>query len=215
MKTVIYFSVLCVPGFLFSCTSVKSSQYSAYNQFSYENEQPRFHFKNDTLKIEGAWNWGTGARAIPKISFIPKIPMQIIQSISKERGPVLFATWIPNRKKYSVAGYVPVSKKDVRFKDRNVDPFYIVVLENRKSVDIDTVRYKPQGRNGDYQFDLYASEFRPARDNYWIMEVLAAGDEHGYDFVCIIDSSFVSGPGSPGQQARVFLDDIQHRFLTQ
>jgi hypothetical protein len=60
--------ILVIASVFISCTSIKTSRYAKFNQFHYDKEQPCFNFKNDSLKINGAWYWASDSRAIPEIS---------------------------------------------------------------------------------------------------------------------------------------------------
>lgn len=200
---------------LTSCSSLKTSRYAAYTQFNYGIEQPRFHFSNDTLNVEGAWSWADDARAIPKLSYIPKNVRSILEPIAKEKGYVLFATWAPNRKKYQKEGYVEVTKDDVRYIDGNNQQFFITVLVNDQEFKTDTSVYKFRGVNYDTKFQIYTSAPKQATSGYWVMEIIAASEKRYYDFVCITDQSYMDSPDSRTYQASVFLEDIQHQFVGQ
>lgn len=216
MRTIIcLINVLVVTALLSSCNSIKMSHYAAYNQFRYSSEQPRFHFSNDTLKIEGAWSWASGARAIPKLSYIPKNVREVLAPIAKEKGYILFATWTPNRKKYLKEGFVEVTKDDVRYVDENNQQFFISVLVNDQEFNADTSIYKFRGVNYDTKFQIYTSAPRLAASGFWVMEVIAASEKRYYDFVCITDESFMESKDTREYQAGVFLDDIQHQFVGQ
>jgi hypothetical protein len=213
MKKRIYsaFLFLVVTTFV-SCNTIKNSKYTVFTKFYYANEQPRFNFQNDSLKITGAWDWATSARAIPKNSYIPKTVLQVLKPIAKEHGAVLFAAWAPNRKKFVAEGYVPVSKEDVQFSDELNKPFFIIALVNDHHFKADTTKYKQCGRNNDYQFDLYASIPTHSINDYWIMEVITAAKNRYYNFVCILDKSYMSDPEVRAIQASRFFEDIQKRF---
>jgi len=198
-----------------SCSSLKVSKFSNFDQFTYMEEQPKFHFQNNMLGIEGAWNWASSARAIPKISYISATPLRIIKSISKQNGRILFATWVPNRKKYDRPGSVKVTKGDVNYIDKYNKPFFIIVLINSRSFNLDTSKYKPKGKNVDYQFDLFAASPKLLSSDYWVMETVAATKDKYYDFVCIMDQSYMPDPTARDYQANLFLDDIKTRFLTK
>jgi hypothetical protein len=216
MKTSIsYISSILVIATLASCASIKKSRFSKHNQFTYEKEQPKFNFRNDSLKVEGKWYWASANRVIPKLKYLPKTPTRILEEYVVKHGPVLFATWGPNRTKFSVEGEVPVTKKDVRFKDKNNLPFYIMVLLNEQPFKADTAKYEWRGRNNDYQFGIYTSKPELTKDNYWIMEVVADGGDLYYDFLCIMDKSFMSNDETGKQQADLFMEDIKLHFLTQ
>lgn len=211
MKWKLYILAL-LSGSILSCTSIKESRYANYNSFSYTLEPPRLHFKNDTLQIESGFYWAH-SRAIPKNSFLPRIPKKILAPIARQHGAVLFSSFDLNRKKYSVAGFVPVTKKDVRFSHPNSPPIYNIVLINEKAFTADTVKYKPRGRNNDYQFELYASKPQRVRDNYWLMEVIAAEKKRYYNFVCILDDEFMGR--NAAYQANLYFEDIKLHFATQ
>lgn len=213
MKWKLYFLLfVLLSGSIFSCSAIKESRYAGYNSFSYTLEQPRLHFRNDTLKIEGEFYWGS-TRAIPKASFLPRTPKRILAPIARRHGAVLFSSFDLNRKKYSVAGFVPVSKKDVRFSHPNSPPLYIIVLISEGTFTPDTLKYKPRGRNNDYQFELYASEPHWVKDNYWLMEVIAAEKKRYYNFVCILDDEFMGKNAE--YQANLYLEDIKLHFAAQ
>jgi hypothetical protein len=212
--TVCLTTILIVAVLLTSCSSLKTSHYAAFNQFRYGSEQPRFHFSNDTLKIEGAWSWANTARAIPRLSYIPKNIRKTLEPIAKEKGYVLFATWTPDRKKYLKEGYVPVAKDDVQYVDGNNRPFFITVLVNDLVFQPDT-SYKHRGINYDTKFQIYTTEPKLAASGYWVIEVIAAADNRYYDFVCVTDSSHMGTPETRAYQASVFLADIQHQFVSQ
>ena len=216
MRTItLLMNIFVVTALLSSCGSIKTSHYAAYNQFRYSNEQPSFHFSNDTLKIEGAWSWANEARAIPKLSYIPKNVRKTLEPIAKEKGYVLFATWTPNRKKFRKEGYVQVTKDDVRYVDGNNQQFFITVLVNDQEFMADTSIYKFRGINYDTKFQIYTSVPKQAASGYWVMEVIAASEKRYYDFVCITDESFMESKDTRDYQASVFLEDIQHQFVGQ
>jgi|SRR6185312_14681271 len=198
-----------------SCKSLKVSKFSVFNRFTYLKEQPQFNFQNDSLGITGAWNWASSARAIPKTSFIPPIPLKILKPIVRKNGRILFATWVPNRRKFGTQGNVQVTKQDVRFTDKSNKPLFIVVLINERRFEGDTAKYRPKGKNADYQFQLFATSPESPSPNYWVMEVIAAAKDRYFDFVCIMDESFVPDTKSREYQAQLFLDDIKTRFLTK
>ncbi|MBV4357559.1 hypothetical protein [Pinibacter aurantiacus] len=208
-------NILIVAVLMTSCGSIRTSHYAAYNQFRYGSEQPRFHFSNDTLKIEGAWSWANEARAIPKLSYIPKNVRKTLEPIAKEKGYVLFATWTPNRKKFRNEGYVQVTKDDVRYVDENNQQFFVTVLVNDQEFKTDTSVYKFRGVNYDTKFQIYTSKPKLAASGYWVMEVIAASEKRYYDFVCITDESFMESKETREYQASVFLEDIQHQFVGQ
>jgi hypothetical protein len=213
MKT--YLSLFTLLVLACSCSSIRHSRYTKHNEFHYKFYQPAFNFENDVLKIEGAWHWSTHSRAIPKLAWLPASVKQVLRPVAKEHGPVLFATWSPNRTKYSVMGPVPVTKKDVRFRDKNNEPFYIVVLVNDKSFTGDTSKYHPQGRNNDYQFELYTSNPAIMSDDLMMMEVIAATKERYYNYVCILDKRFMPSGKSDDPYTGLMLEDVKTRFFTK
>jgi hypothetical protein len=216
MRKIVLLNVLVIlASACTSCSSLRVSKFSVFNQFTYAEEQPQFHFKNDTLGIEGAWNWASSARAIPTISYIPTIPLRILKSIAKPNERILFATWLPNRNKYDRPGSVEVTKDDVHYVDKNNKPLFIIVLTSGRGFKPDTSKFRPKGRNGDYQFELFATSPELSSFNYWEMEIVAATKDRYYDFVCIMDQSYVADPKVRDYQADQFLDDVKIRFLTK
>mgnify|MGYP006873471822 CR=1 FL=1 len=133
----------------------------------------------------------------------------------KKEESILFTTWIPNRTKFP-AEKDPgiVTKRDVRYIDENNKPTYIAVLVQDGLRKVDTSEYKPWGRNNDYQFQLYAKPPCQAKANFWAMKVIASNPSHSYNFVCLVDSSFMSPENTRLGQQRQFIEDIK-RFATQ
>lgn len=169
-----------------SCTAVKVSRYAKYNQFEYTGYQPSFHFSNDSLGIYGNWFHGTGSRVVPRPSYFPKPTRKILRRFSREHGPMLFSTWSPNRKKYSVKGFVPVKKKDVRFRGGAYNiPYYRSVHVSEHPFSIDISGLNDCGRNRDYQFKIYATELAQLTDSLWAVRAFAVGERGYYAFICI------------------------------
>lgn len=200
---------------LWSCRALRQSPYAKANRFSYANEQPRFHFANDSLAIIGSWHYASSARAIPDPGFLPPKIKRMLYPLVQQSGPVLFATWVPQRKKYEREGEVPVTKRAVRYRHALIAPLYVVVLIRNGPFSGDTTVYQPKGKNNDFQFTLYEKTPSIARHGNWVTEVIASSTSQTYDFVCIVDGSYAQTPNNRSYLADQFLEDIATRFETK
>lgn len=208
-------SLLIVISGIVSCKTIPKSRFSKYTRFTYDQQQPQFRFSNDSLKIEGEWRWSGGSRVIPKLSYLPKAPTRIVEEFVQKHGPVLFATWTPRRTKYAVAGEVSVGKKDVRFSDKDNRPFFAVVLLREEPFTADTSKYEWRGRNTDYQFGVYTAKPYLTKENLWVMEAVADGGDMYYDFLCIIDKSYITDSTTTDHYLSRLVEDLRNHLLTQ
>lgn len=96
-----------------------------------------------------------------------------------------------------------------------MEPFYVFALISDHAFLLDTSTYQPKGRNNDYQFNLFAKTPKLTNEKYWVMEVVASYDNGYYNFVCVMDKSFISNENQKEGQGQLFLEDIKTRFYTQ
>lgn len=205
-----YLLITAVAILISSCTSLKTSRYARYNKFTYASEQPDFNFSNDKLEVSGSWWWATFVRAIPKPGYLPDTIRKILKPLVNSHGPILFATWYPNHTKFRKAGYVPVTKADVRRTNEFAKPFYEVVLYSAKDFNQQS-SYTSKGKTNDYQFDLYQSQPRlSAFSNYYVMETIAAGKDDYYTFIVIQGKS--TDESLEKASTELFLEDSKLYF---
>lgn len=192
------------------CKSLQTSRYARYNQFRYTAEQPTFHFQNDQLGIAGEWWWASGNRAVPHPSYLPSDIRKILKPITRKNGKILFCTWSPQQRSFSVAGDLRVTKNDVRKLDSIIKPFYEVVLIHEGAFSPDPKKYKSAGKTNDYQFDLYIHTEKVSPE-YEAWQLIAAEKDSYYDFVCIADTSYFR-ESYRAQQQSLFIEDTKLYF---
>ncbi len=214
LPAILLLTVAFLPALLMtSCTGVKTSRYAAYNHFEYKDQQPRFWFYNDSLQTETSWWWATAMRVTPQFDWLPKEARRIIRAEKRPGERLLFAGWTPRRKKYHVAGLVPVTKKDVRFVDENNTPHYLAVLIKEGAAMPDTTVFAPEGRSNDYQFLLYSRPQRRAGKQFMVHDILAVHAFRPgpvYHFISVMDTVYFGNTGAFGfGQHRQFIEDAR------
>jgi hypothetical protein len=162
------------------------------------------------LGIAGEWWWASGNRAIPHPSYLPGEIRKVLKPITRKNGKILFCTWSPQQKSFSVAGDVPVLKNDVRKEDSLIKPFYEIVLIHEGAFSPDPGKYKSAGKTNDYQFDLYINTEKVS-PQFEAWQLIAAEKNRYFDFVCIADTSYFR-ESYRAQQQSLFIEDAKLYF---
>lgn len=201
---------VCCSVSLSSCSKLPISRHAEANVFNYQAGQPSIHFNNKGLNVQGAWWWGSSARAMPDPNFLPKEIRKLIRPMSKQHGKVLFATFSKDQKKFlKNSGYVPVFKRDVRAQNPYSTDCYIAVLISNSPFSDSGSAYLAKGRANDFEFSLF--EKPPVRKGkkWLIMEVIAAYKDKYLTMACVIDQNLAKSDAQLKYQRDLFFEDTK------
>ncbi len=203
-------SVVCIYLILIGCKeSLHVSGYSKFNEFYYKDSIPWFRYKNDSLNIAGYFRWNGNARVIPKIKYLPDSIKNIAKIFLTGGSSVLFATYNPRRKKFIGAGYVPVTRKDVRRK--SIFPhLYEIVSFSKTAFNQQNTDYLPiEDINSDFRF-YRSTAIKRINDKWRVYEIVAADTNGYYKFTCIFDIAYLRNDSDSSYQIPLFTRDVTH-----